>query len=114
MSKKLEVTLYYANWCGHCVNFKPEWQKLTDNIEKIQKKYKNIKISLNKFDDEQLKREGGGKINGNDIKGFPTVKFLLKTDRLEKEFDFSDYGKQRNFAYMYEFINNVCNGLNKF
>ena len=38
---KKEVTLYYADWCGHCKTFKPEWfgfkgayQQLKDEIEK--------------------------------------------------------------------------------
>lgn len=114
MAKKLEITLYYADWCGHCVSFKPEWEKLNKNINKIQKKFKNIDISLNKLNDKEIEKIGSGKINGNAINGFPTIKFSLETKKSKKEFDFSDYGKQRKFDYMFEFITNVCDGLNKY
>ena len=29
-----EVVLYYADWCPHCHNFMPEWQKLTQMLNK--------------------------------------------------------------------------------
>ena len=28
------IVLYYANWCGHCVSFKPEWHKLVNKLKK--------------------------------------------------------------------------------
>ena len=43
MSKSLSVTLYYADWCGHCNDFKPEWKKLNENISNLKKKNKNKK-----------------------------------------------------------------------
>ena len=27
------IVLYYANWCGHCVSFKPEWHKLVNQLK---------------------------------------------------------------------------------
>lgn len=118
MTKKLDVTLYYADWCGHCNTFKPEWEKINKNIDKIQKKFKNIKISLNKYSDRELDstdiKKEGGKINNKAIKGFPTIKFSLETKNEKKDFDYTEYGKKRNFEYMFEFINNVCDGLNKY
>jgi thiol-disulfide isomerase/thioredoxin len=114
MSKKLDITLYYADWCGHCNTFKPEWKKINDNIEKIQKKFKNVKITLNNYDDKQLEKIGGGKINDKAVKGFPTIKFTLEANKQKKDYDYSDYGKKRSFEYMFDFINNVCDGLHKY
>ena len=28
----VKVELYYANWCGHCNRFKPEWEKVKKEI----------------------------------------------------------------------------------
>ena len=28
------LVLYYANWCGYCQQFKPEWELLKQKIEK--------------------------------------------------------------------------------
>ena len=32
MGLSVELTLYHASWCGHCVTFKPEWKKVKKNI----------------------------------------------------------------------------------
>jgi thiol-disulfide isomerase/thioredoxin len=28
----ITVTLYYANWCGHCKNMAPEWKKIKSEL----------------------------------------------------------------------------------
>lgn len=30
-----KISLYYANWCGHCTQFKPEWQKVVDKANQM-------------------------------------------------------------------------------
>lgn len=114
MTKSLSVTLYYADWCGHCVNFKPEWEKIGENIKKLKNKYKDINIILEKYSDKDLEKINGGTINNERIQGFPTIKFTLEVNGKKKEYDYSDYGKKRNYNYMFKFINNVCKGLHKY
>ena len=29
--KPIEITLFHANWCGHCINFAPDWEKIKSN-----------------------------------------------------------------------------------
>ena len=33
--KKIEVHMVYADWCGHCVRFKPTYEYLTDIFNKL-------------------------------------------------------------------------------
>ena len=65
MANKTGVTLYYAEWCGHCQRFKPEWEKL-----KTMLKAKNIPVAEYEADNK------GGKNPGKipqDIRGDPTI-----------------------------------------
>ena len=71
---KKEVTLYYADWCGHCKTFKPEWfgfkgayQQLKDEIEK---KY-HIVLVLNEYENDTDPTDAAGNAG---VRGFPTVK----------------------------------------
>ena len=58
-----QITLYYANWCGHCQQFKPEWSKV------VQKARKNgIKTA------EYEHGKNPDKIKEADIRGFPTIR----------------------------------------
>ena len=39
-SNDVKVILYYAEWCGHCQRFKPEWAKLKEELEKRKSEFK--------------------------------------------------------------------------
>lgn len=60
MSKK--VTLFYADWCGHCVQFKPTWNELKKVFDKSNIKYEEYEDSK----DEDIIAE-------NNIGGYPTI-----------------------------------------
>lgn len=66
---KLNVTLFYAHWCGHCKQFiKESWGKLKEKFEDSED------VQLNEIDCTEVK----SKIQtpgGNDIEGFPTLVF---------------------------------------
>tara|TARA_B100001175_G_scaffold54792_1_gene43800 strand:+ start:596 stop:1129 length:534 start_codon:yes stop_codon:yes gene_type:complete len=66
-------TLYYANWCGHCKNFKPTWEEL-----KKSDKYENVVDFEDVEGDEQPEV-----IQQEDIQGFPTIKLKTKSDTVE-------------------------------
>jgi hypothetical protein len=112
--KSVDVTLYYATWCGHCVNMKPEWNRFKENIEGIENTHNSIKIKIEEHEHSELEKKGGGKINGKDIQGYPTIKIKLTCGKEKKEYDFDKYGKERGSDYMTNFIKNVCNGLAKY
>jgi thiol-disulfide isomerase/thioredoxin len=57
------VVLYYANWCPHCVSFKPEWNKIKATLDEKGITYQEYEESQNK--------EAIMKAN---IPGYPTIK----------------------------------------
>jgi len=71
-----KITLYYADWCGHCHRFLPEWYKLKN----IYNKYKNeiaeqqhIEIMLDEYMADTSKwNELDEKIKEK-INGYPTI-----------------------------------------
>lgn len=68
---KAVLTFYYADWCGHCQKFKPEWNKLKQYLETSDL---NNSLILEEISSENQKRcaDAG-------IKGFPVI-ILQKSD----------------------------------
>ena len=58
-----KISLFYADWCGHCRTFKPIWDALKKEFVKNNVEYKEYEDSKN---EEIIKKEG--------IDGFPTIK----------------------------------------
>ena len=68
----IELTLYYATWCGHCTKFKPIWEQLKKHVEKNTLKTQtgeSIKVTF-KACEAQKDKELVDKAN---IAGFPTL-----------------------------------------
>ena len=91
MEKKLKMTLYHANWCGHCVTFLPEWKKFK-NDAKIS--FKN-KIDISDVESENIK--GDVTIAGKQLEGFPTVKVEYGGQEFE-------YKGKRSYAGLNNFV----------
>lgn len=82
----IETTLYFAHWCSHCIKFEPEWDKFASKIEKSEGAYKNLKIITKKYEESALQKENiDPTINGTKIRGFPTVKILVKKENGKSE-----------------------------
>lgn len=68
-----KITLFYADWCGHCKTFKPEWFKFKSaydkNKQQIKDKY-NIGLVINEYDADVQKN----KVDEAGVVGFPTIK----------------------------------------
>ena len=68
----MKISLYYANWCGHCISLKPTWnafkQELVNN---------NKDVIVEDFEESVIKR--------NDINGYPTI---MVTDNVGKEIEY--------------------------
>jgi thiol-disulfide isomerase/thioredoxin len=71
-TKKPELHLYKAQWCGHCKHFKPIWEQLENS---------NLKNKINfiTFDSDADKNE----IKENNITGFPTIMLKFKNKSIE-------------------------------
>jgi thiol-disulfide isomerase/thioredoxin len=84
----MKVTLYYANWCGHCKTFKPTWDKLKSEFDSIGIEYDEYEDSKNK----KIMKE-------NNIEGYPTI-------RIEKNGEVEDYSGSRDYNDMLNYLNN--------
>lgn len=70
---KVLVQLYYANWCGHCVRFKPEWEKLKKMVEN------DPDIVLEDYESEKNSQ----KIQDEGISGYPTILVVVGDKKTE-------------------------------
>lgn len=64
MVKAEKIELYYANWCSHCIKFKPTWDKLKVELDKHN-------ISYNEYEDSTINSQEKG------ITGYPTIKITV-------------------------------------
>ncbi len=89
----IKVELYYAEWCGHCQRFKPEWAKLKGELEK-----KGMKWA------EYESEKDGQKMEEENIKGFPTIVIIMNGKK-------NEYDGQRTAVDIMSFVNG--NGQNQ-
>ena len=57
------ITLYHAEWCGHCRKFKPVWDQLKEKL-------KGSGIKVAEYEDGQNKQQ----VENAGITGFPTIR----------------------------------------
>jgi thiol-disulfide isomerase/thioredoxin len=114
MSVKIEATLFHANWCGHCKTFLPEWKKLSEKINNMGNKINNITINTNDFEDTKMDKSMA-RINGGNIRGFPTVKIVVEKKGKKVEYEYN--GKRTADDLFDHFANhaadNLINKINK-
>lgn len=88
---KSTLALFYAPWCGHCKNFKPEF-------EKLKRQYKGpVKIvGINCDEDKQAAEKHG-------VQGFPTLRLYNKG--LNNVNDYKEYNGERTAGALTNFLN---------
>ena len=93
-NSKKKVMLFHANWCGHCEDFKPTWEKLTKYFHD-----NNIEYSDHEASDKNI-------MNKYSIKGFPTIKIQTNNNII------SDYTGTRDYDSIVKAVSvqNVQNG----
>lgn len=90
-------TMYYADWCGHCKNAKPDFEKLVAKGQvDVGGKKCNVRMVSPEKEPELAK--------GKPIKGFPT--FLLEMP----DGTVTEYKGERSTPGYLEFINKVLGG----
>lgn len=94
MTKSIEVTLLHATWCGHCVNFKPHWDKFILYLKKTEGMIGDKKIIVAEYESEKLKNPEYNSvklINGKEFRGYPTIKITVKEGgKILKEYEYSE------------------------
>ncbi len=110
MNPSLNITLYHAAWCGHCVAFKPEWNKFQAMMKKNGNNVNGVKVKINTIEDTEAERTGGAKINSKPIDGFPTIKLGLSDGKNSKEYE---YLKSRNPDEIMKYVDKITAGLAK-
>lgn len=77
----VEIHLYYANWCGYCVRFKPTWEIVKTNMPN-DKELKKINLSFHECEDSNINNDLKAKDvenSGIKIKSYPTI--IVKIDK---------------------------------
>jgi thiol-disulfide isomerase/thioredoxin len=93
----INYTLYFANWCGHCVTFKPEWDKFAEHVKSSGNNINGVKINVERIEDSELGSSANAPtINGKKIMGYPTVKIALTND--DNKTTEYEYTGQRNLS----------------
>ena len=74
------VALFYADWCPHCVNFKPHFKKAMSSLNgQARKDGKKMRLEMVDCDaNKEISRK-------YDVSGYPTVK-LIKDDGTQVEY----------------------------
>jgi thiol-disulfide isomerase/thioredoxin len=88
----VDLYLFKAQWCGHCINFMPTW-------EKINKEFNN-KINIKTFDVDN--KADKSKFDEYQIQGFPTLILNNNNNKIE-------YNGLRDYESIKEFIHQYTN-----
>jgi thiol-disulfide isomerase/thioredoxin len=79
--EEITFTMYYAPWCGHCRNAKPEFEKLIDHADKHLINGKKIICKMVNCEAEENKDVA----KKEDIHGYPT--FKLKSSKRKEVYN---------------------------
>ena len=87
------VALFYADWCGHCKKFKPEFESAMSELNgKTNKKGKKLRLVKIDCDAEKALAKQ------YEISGYPTVKILNDDGSIE------DYDGPRSAAGLTKYL----------
>jgi len=73
------VALFYADWCPHCVDFKPHYKRAMSDLNGKKHNGKTLRFVM--VDCDKYKSLA----SQNDVSGFPTVK-ILNDDKTSDEY----------------------------
>tara|TARA_B100000927_G_C16172973_1_gene352189 strand:+ start:53 stop:541 length:489 start_codon:yes stop_codon:yes gene_type:complete len=94
VKKVPSIVMFYADWCGHCNNFKPHWNK----FERLaRKQHKNNDFMIARINEPFVNKVEGH----SNVSGFPTIYHLMNGEHN------ADYEKQRDVDGLIEFLAEV-------
>lgn len=88
------IVLYYADWCGHCVHMKPEWNKFKSSCPK------NVNIGEVEHSSMSLLP------TKPEIRGYPTIKMY------DNNAEVAEFEDERTENKMIEFVNSHLSSKN--
>ncbi len=89
------MLLIHATWCGHCKNFVPTYQKVSNALNKHKVTFPCLAI-----ESEDLNADGGKLASALDVQGFPTIKFFDQNGFIMHNYEGS---RSEN-----EILDNIC------
>ena len=61
-----KIVLFYADWCGHCKEFKPVWDETAKEVNKKDNKMIKVNCGEGTKEDKEIMKK-------YDIDGYPTI-----------------------------------------
>ncbi len=78
-SNTAEILFFYANWCPHCKEAKPHWERLKEKYK--DKQVNGYNVLFTDVDCTKETDEIKSKIDEFEVEGYPTIK-MVKGDTL--------------------------------
>jgi len=95
----VKVTLYHADWCGHCQKFKPQWGEFKEMA-------KHDGINFAEFEEQELDPNKPVMIGGVPMRGYPSIKVEYKKNGRTLDIE---YNGQRNAMALLSFAKELIN-----
>lgn len=110
MTVKVNCTLFYASWCGHCVDFKPKWEEFKNMIKgegKIKggNGGKSVRLETSEYESASIPNDDEGKIAGKDVDGYPTLRITVSNKQKSVQYQ---YGGKRDIYDLYNHMTKVA------
>jgi len=91
----------YADWCFHCKQLKPEWEKMKKKLRSMSKHFIFVEIESQ---EEEKMANFKRKYKGIQVNGYPTI-FAIKDNKPEYYMGSRDANSLEQWVMSYKTIN---------
>lgn len=102
MKIEIDTVLYHADWCGFCKIFMPEWNKFQNEVKSLSDN--GVTFTAKSIEESSLDKGEMPKINGHEIRGFPTVKTTIRVDDDIQEIEYNGSRKSDELLHFVKLI----------